>query len=204
MENKFMRKTILLSLSVLFLFSFSAIMAQDRKIGLQLEAGYGTISNKDNTSAYQIFLSPYYRINDNFTIGIGGGLMQHKRSYPERSYPVYIHSKYRLKPNWLLKPFFNIKIGYGFGSTDMGIAGIDINDLKYSGEIKYSADFFISPSIGVSYDITKQRSLFLAISYDLLKVKTENIIHPENAVVDLKSYAEKNSSIIGLRVGYEF
>ena len=33
--------------------------------------------------------------------------------------------------------------------------------------MKYSADFFISLSIGVSYEIAKQRSLFLAISYDL-------------------------------------
>jgi hypothetical protein len=199
-----MRKTILLSLSVLFLFSFPTIMAQDKKIGLQLEAGYGIISNKDNASAYQIFLSPFYRINDNFSIGIGAGLMQHKSTFPERSYPVYVHSKYRLNTNSSLKPFFNLKIGYGFGSTEVGIAGLDINDLQYSGEIKYSADFFISPSIGVSYEIAKQRSLFLAISYDLLKVKTENIIRPENAVVDLNSYAEKNNSIIGLRLGYEF
>lgn len=199
-----MRETILLSLSVLFLFSSPAIMAQDKKIGLQLEAGYGIISNKDNANAYQFFLSPYYRVNDNFSMGIGAGLMQHKSTFPERSYPVYVHSKYRLNTNSNLKPFFNLKIGYGFGSTDMGIAGIDVNDLQYSGEIKYSADFFISPSIGISYDVVKQRSLFLAISYDLLKVKTKNMIRQENAVVDLKQYTEKNSSIIGLRVGYEF
>lgn len=199
-----MRKAILLSLSVLFLFSFPVVMAQDKKIGLQLEAGYGIISNKNNAGAYQFFLSPYYRVNDNFAIGVGAGVMQHKSTYPERSYPVYVHSKYRLKTSSSLEPFFTLKIGYGFGSTDMGIAGKDINDLQYSGEITYSADFFISPSIGVSYELAKQRSLFFAVSYDLLKVKTENMIRPENAVVDLKSYAEKNSSIIGLRVGYEF
>jgi hypothetical protein len=108
-------------------------------------------------------------------MGIGAGLMQHKSTFPERSYPVYVHSKYRLNTNSNLKPFFNLKIGYGFGSTDMGIAGIDVNDLQYSGEIKYSADFFISPSIGISYDVVKQRSLFLPITYDLLKVKTKNI-----------------------------
>ncbi len=199
-----MRKTIFLSLSVLFLFSFPIIKAQDKKIGLQLEAGYAIISNKGNADVYQFFLSPFYRINDDFSIGIGAGLMQHKNTFPERSYPVYVHSKYSLNPDSSFKPFINLKIGYGFGSTDVGIAGIDINNPQYSGEINYSADFFISPSIGLSYKIAKQRSLSLAISYDFLKVKTKNMIRQENAVVDLKPYAEKNSSIIGLRIGYEF
>jgi outer membrane protein W len=180
-------------------------MAQNKKIGMQLEGGYGMISNKDNISAYELFLSPYYRINDNTSIGVGAGLLgQNKKTNPERIYPVYVHSKYILSVNSNFKPFVNLKAGYGFGSTNVGIAGFDANDHQYSGEIKYRAGLFISPSIGVSYDIAKHHSLFVAISYDFLKVKTENNIRTENAIVDLSPYAEKNSSIIGLRVGYEF
>ena len=188
--------------SMLFFFIFLSfflpnIQAQeaDRNVvGLQLEGGFG-IGLKDNSSSVQLLFSPYFRLNENLSAGIGIGYMKYFSPINENSIPLYFHTNYIFETHTRLKPVVLLKVGYGFLSDEINIVG----DIQGKNEIK--GGLFLSPAIGLTYRRKNFHSIFLTVSFDLQNIVAKRIF-PANPEFDTKD--KTTNSAFGIKLGYDF
>lgn len=169
------------------------------RIGAQIETGYGIKLDKNSVNAYQIFLSPYYRVNNNLLLGVGAGFQRHTDMLLNHSMPIFIHSTYKFNADSAIKPFLKLKIGYGLGSNDMGAFGKDASGNNISGKVTQQPGLFLSPAVGVNYNLKNNHAIFFSLSYDLLKMK-----YTGGEVLSFFPLNNWSNSTLGLRLGYEF
>lgn len=179
---KFMKKAILIYFALISYLYFSPVIAQETKIGFQMEAGYGFGIDRDYNSA-QIFFTPLYKQNEQLSFGIGVGFKYYydpdkiigptKKEKRLISVPVYAAIDYMIPVGRKFQPFINLKAGYGIssrkfhypdGGVDMPIPGdVDLHE---------TGNFFISPAAGVAYPINHDQTIRLSIAYGQQKLKT--------------------------------
>ncbi len=197
-----------LLIAVLGMFLVSPAFSQSglkNKFGARLEAGYGMKLKSDYSNTYQLFFSPHYRISQDLVAGVGTGVMWQGDIEPRYNIPLYAHATYTVNTHSDFTMFFNLKVGYGIGSGNSSFQVVNMEDnTSYVVQTEHNNGIFVSPSVGVNYKLNENRSIFFAVSYDLLKIKNTSKVNSNgNPVANVPKYADKNSTI-GLRIGYEF
>jgi|LFRM01.1.fsa_nt_gb hypothetical protein len=197
-EVTIMKKTILLLFFVFLSFYLPNILAQETDgnvVGVQFEGGFGIGRLTDNSSSVQLLFSPYFRLNENLSAGIGIGYMKYFSPINENSIPLYFHTNYIFETHTRLKPVVLLKVGYGFLSDEINIVG----DIQGKNEIK--GGLFLSPAIGLTYRRKNFHSIFLTVSFDLQNIVAKRIF-PANPEFDTKD--KTTNSAFGIKLGYEF
>lgn len=192
--KKFIYSISLLGLA-LFYQPCRAQYSEHNPFGLQIETGYGIRLKDAHSSSVQLLLSPYYKLNPNFSIGIGSGYVKYQDAMNLGSIPLYAHANYRFKSESRFKLFVALKTGYSFFSEEWVIVG------DVTGKSKQKGGFFLSPAVGFAYKINKNQSLLFSVSYDQLNYDHERKFadHPE-----LNTSQKKTNSTFSINIGYEF
>jgi hypothetical protein len=202
-----MKKTILLLIILGMTVSYNTYSQEsvNKKMGVNLELGYGLKINSNQSNATQLLVSPFYNFNQFLALGIGAGVMLHTETEPRLSIPIFIHGTYKMDRYKTLNPFFNLKIGYGLGSGNSAYLMTDFDeDTSYSVHTDHNAGLFISPAIGVNYKVSEKRSFSLSVSYELLKIKNESTVSSHgNPDIVIPQFPDENSTI-SFRIGYQF
>lgn len=200
-----MRKTIVLNVIILCLFSFTPLIAQGKKIGWLLEAGVGLKSGETRYNSAQVFLTPSYMLNNHFSLGLGAGMIVNhrdnliKEAKTAINVPVYGSLNYLFPTRGSLHPFFNLKIGYGFLSNKYRAEVVNVMPVDGIMDIENSGGFFISPAVGIAYSINENHMLRLSLSYDLQRTKmtiSDNETHTRESDPSIETFS--------LRLGWFF
>ena len=193
--KKFIYFITLLGL-ILFYHPCRAQYSEDKPFGLQIETGYGIRLKDTHSSSVQLLVSPYYRVNPNFSIGIGSGYVKYLNAMGSGSIPLYAHANYRFETQSRFKPFIGLKMGYSFLSEEQQVVVGDI-----MGKFKREGGGFLSPTVGFAYKTNKNHTLLFSVSYGWLNYGNEWRFagHPHQDV-SLK----KSNSTISINIGYEF
>lgn len=203
-----MRIKLIIGSIIIFNFFFSLnAFSQDKKVGFQVETGYGIkLSNEDYNTA-QFYIEPLYKLNDNLFLGAGTGLIYNHRNNAVKetdtnfSIPVYGSIEYIFSNNGNIKPFINTKMGYGFMSKKYQAEDISqiFTDNNNRVNVEYSGGFFISPAVGLLYPINSGHSLKVSLSYDLQRLK---MVLSGSGSNQLKSFHA--NSTLSLKLGWSF
>lgn len=200
-----MKRITLLAILITAASFFSRSFSQESKIGMHIELGHAVEITKTvpTLTGQQLLLTPYYALNKNVNIGIGGGIKLYK-SYQKyiTSFPVYLNAVYKFNSSKII-PFIETKVGYSFmkekrsgriyGYYKEYPEGVDFNT-------EINGGFFLSPSAGVLFPLKNNHKISLSAAY----VLDQDSFEAHGTQLNKTEKGTNTHHSIALRVGYSF
>lgn len=123
----------------------------------------------------------HYHINKRFSAGIGTGLS----FYEKALVPLFIDAKFNITKPQKFTPFLECGVGYSFAPDKNASGG-----------------FYFHPSIGMQYSIHNNKSLFVAIGYELQELK--RLKEYENTLFTAEFEEKISHNLLSLKCGIIF
>lgn len=158
-----MKKSILTAILLSFIVVYANGQTDKRHFSYTAYAGTGISMSQPSRTPFTGQLIAHYHINQRFAIGAGSGLSV----YEKLLIPLYASAQFNIIKPRKLTPYLECNIGGSFATSKEANGG-----------------FYLSPSVGVQFRISRKLKMNLALGYELqelerLKKYTDQYFHTE-------------------------
>lgn len=186
-----------------FIFFSGMINAQTKKIGFLTDIT--VVGTKLNSSGYNfglLTISPYYKLNNNLSLGFGTGLLV-LGDRDITGFPLYGYGQWDFSSVKNINPFISSKIGYSIISKNEQYTHIEWDESEIIEGVQvdrsFRGGFLASLSIGFLYYIRNNRAFSFALTPKLQKMTVK-----DNTRKDLNSKRNLDNITLSLDVGFRF